>query len=75
MRAELAAVVESVTASVLPNIRTEAVGPELRQVVESKAREAFIDGLADPDLDGMDVRSLRTVLAIRVGLSVMSDGR
>ena len=70
MLAEVDAIVASVAGRVVPGIPGLPNGDELQELIEAKAREVYLDGLADPDLVGLDRGTVRQVLAVRVGLGL-----
>jgi hypothetical protein len=66
----LGSVVVSVMERIVPAIAGLPAGDELRELVEDTSRRAYVAGLSDPDLLGLDSDSWRTVVATRVGMTL-----
>jgi hypothetical protein len=66
----LGRVVADVLTRVAPQIPGLPTGTELNELVASHALALYASGIVEPDLQNLDERERRTVLATRVGLAL-----
>jgi hypothetical protein len=66
----LGRIVADVVARVAPEIPGLPTDAALTELVASHALAVYAAGLVDPDVQGLDERDRRTVLAARVGLAL-----